>query len=106
MPDSHVYLLIGKWITAALLPYRDAFEVKPPGTFYYVAALFSVLPTALWSRRFADFFEPSVSSRVRVCNLSAQPASCRRNESRRRHQFLRCVGSGPVPFELGSPALP
>src|SRR5512135_1249469 len=47
--DSHVFLLIGRWVREGLLPYRDVFEPHPPGIFYYVAGVFSVLPETLWS---------------------------------------------------------
>jgi hypothetical protein len=53
--DSHVFLLIGRWFGEGLLPYRDLWEVKPPGIFFYVAAVFAALPKALWSLRVADF---------------------------------------------------
>ncbi len=33
-PDSAVYLYFGRQVNAGALPYRDLFELKPPGIFY------------------------------------------------------------------------
>lgn len=54
--DSHLFLLIGRLFGHGLLPYRDLWEVKPPGVFFYVRAVFTLLPEAVWSIRVADFF--------------------------------------------------
>lgn len=53
--DSHIFMVVAQQIRRGLLPYRDLWELKPPGTFYYLAAVFTVLPEALWSVRIADF---------------------------------------------------
>lgn len=52
--DSQLFLAMGRWVAMGLVPYRDAFEVKPPGTFLYLGALFSVLPPSAWAVRFGD----------------------------------------------------
>lgn len=53
--DSHIFMVVAQQIRRGLLPYRDLWELKPPGTFYYLAAVFTALPEALWSVRIADF---------------------------------------------------
>ena len=53
--DSQLFLAMGKWVAMGLVPYRDALEVKPPGMFLYLGALFSVVPPSTWAVRFGDF---------------------------------------------------
>lgn len=53
--DSHIFMTIAKQMRYGLLPYRDLWELKPPAMFYYLRAIFIVLPEALWSVRFVDF---------------------------------------------------
>jgi hypothetical protein len=82
--DSHVFLLIGKGIHYGLLPYRDLFDHKPPGIYYYFAAVFSVLPMALWSIRIVDFL-------VYLCGAAAFYALCKEGDVGRPIALLGTV---------------
>src|SRR5262245_60988113 len=54
--DSHIFVVMAtQMLHHGLLPYRDLFELKPPGIFYYLAGVFTLLPEALWSVRIVDF---------------------------------------------------
>jgi hypothetical protein len=53
--DSHIFVVVARQLRHGLLPYRDLWELKPPGVFYYLAGIFAVLPDALWSVRLVDF---------------------------------------------------
>ncbi len=53
--DSHVFMLMGRWWLDGIWPYRDAWELKPPGIFVYLAGLFAILPDALWSVRIGNW---------------------------------------------------
>lgn len=53
--DSHIFMVVAQQIRRGLLPYRDLWELKPPGTFYYLAAVLTVLPEAMWSVRLVDW---------------------------------------------------
>jgi hypothetical protein len=53
--DSHVFVLIGRWWLHGIWPYRDAWELKPPGIFLYLAGVFAVLGEAVWSIRVANW---------------------------------------------------
>jgi hypothetical protein len=71
--DTPLFFLVGKYFRQGLLPYRDLWEVKPPGVFAYLAATFSVLSEAVWSVRIADFFFHLCAALAfyRVCLLAA-----------------------------------
>jgi len=53
--DAALFLVIGKMMQRGLLLYRDLWEMKPPGMFFYQWAVFSVLPVEVWSLRFTDY---------------------------------------------------
>jgi hypothetical protein len=53
--DSDIWLLMGRWWLDGIWPYRDAWELKPPGIFLYMAGIFALLPHALWSVRVVDW---------------------------------------------------
>ena len=54
--DSYVLLVLGKNVARGLVPYKDLWEMKPPGIFWYLGSIFSVLPMAMWSVRIVDYF--------------------------------------------------
>ncbi len=53
--DSHIFMVIAQQIRLGLVPYRDLWELKPPGIFYYLAGLFTVLPESLATVRVTDW---------------------------------------------------
>jgi hypothetical protein len=53
--DSFVLLVLGKNVARGLVPYRDLWEMKPPGIFWYLGTIFSTLPMAMWSVRVVDY---------------------------------------------------
>jgi hypothetical protein len=53
--DSQIYLIIGRWLHEGVVPYGQVWVLKPPGIFAYIAGVFAILPTALWSVRFVDY---------------------------------------------------
>jgi len=71
--DSYVFVIIGRQVRHGFLPYRDLWEMKPPAVFYYLAAVFAVLPEALWSIRFADFtlYLLAAAAFYAVCRMEA-----------------------------------
>lgn len=71
--DSHVFALIGRWWTRGYLPYRDLWEIKPPGIFMYLASVFWLLPEALYSVRFTDcvWYVAAAVAFYRVCRVEA-----------------------------------
>lgn len=73
--DSQVFVVIGKYFQRGLLPYRDLWDIKPPGIFFYLAGVFSVLPAALWSVRVADFllYLGAAAAYYRLCRKEAWP---------------------------------
>lgn len=81
--DSYVYLIIGKYVARGLMPYRDLWEMKPPGIFWYLGGVFSVLPAAIWSVRVADFL-------LYLCGAFAFYKLCRFEANR----ALAVVGTG------------
>jgi hypothetical protein len=53
--DSFVLLVLGKNVARGLVPYKDLWEMKPPGIFWYLGTIFSTLPMAMWSVRIVDY---------------------------------------------------
>jgi hypothetical protein len=53
--DSFVLMALGKNVARGLVPYKDLWEMKPPGIFWYLGGIFSVLPAAVWSLRVVDY---------------------------------------------------
>jgi hypothetical protein len=53
--DSTLFLAIGKFMHQGLRLYRDLWDTKPPGIFFYQGIVFGVLPVAVWSLRLTDF---------------------------------------------------
>lgn len=41
--DSTIFLVMGKWVSEGVVPYREM-EIKPPGIFLYLGALLAVCP--------------------------------------------------------------
>ena len=73
--DSHVFALIGRYTREGLLPYRDLYDLKPPGIYYYLAGVFTALPTAIWSIRVTDFL-------LYICGGAAFYSICRTEAGR------------------------
>ena len=53
--DAGLFLAIGKLLQRDLLLYRDLWDTKPPGIYLYQSAVFTLLPTEVWSLRLADY---------------------------------------------------
>lgn len=69
--DPYVWMIAGKYMARGAVLYRDFWEMKPPGVFWYLSAVFSVLPTAVWSVRIADFcvFLIGAAAFYRLCRV-------------------------------------
>jgi hypothetical protein len=52
--DTWAFLLSARWLHQGIIPYRDAWDVRPPGSTLYMAGVFSLLPTTIWSVRLVD----------------------------------------------------
>jgi hypothetical protein len=52
--DSAVFLAGGRLLQRGLVLYRDVWDNKPPGIYFYQRVVYALLPTAVWSLRFAD----------------------------------------------------
>src|SRR5262245_10910266 len=70
--DSHIWVLMGRWWLDGIWPYRDAWELKPPGIFLYIAGVFALLPHALWSLRLTDWLLSCATTVIAFCFLRRQ----------------------------------
>jgi hypothetical protein len=52
--DSAVFLAGGRLLQRGLVLYRDVWDNKPPGIYFYQRAVYALLPTTVWSLRVAD----------------------------------------------------
>lgn len=62
--DQAVFALVGRIMSQGGFPYRDAFDIKPPGVHFVYALAALVAPGAMWVPRLLDLLALLVSSAV------------------------------------------
>src|SRR5687768_3809727 len=54
--DTSIYAYYGRQINHGLVLYRDLWDFKSPGIFYFFALLFKILPDSLITLRISEVF--------------------------------------------------
>jgi hypothetical protein len=72
--DAALFLSTAKLMRHGLLLYRDLWDPKPPGVFWYMRGVFAVLPVAVWSVRLTDYILYVLAGLAffRLCRLEAR----------------------------------